>query len=471
MSDTRRTPTTSHPQKKQPYIVREIDSRMLRKNPNLSKGARMLWLTMLSMADAKTGELRHREHWYCGKEIDRRAEISDRTRQQQIKELVRVGLVRMERERTEGMLTDRLTGRKRWRSGVLGEVHYTVFKSPHKDWFSDTPEEKSPRKHWGSSKVQLSQPLESRNTPNKTKGRNHESPHKQRVSTTRKFYHAGRISATSTSELHHKAGVGVCDDPLIKRNSLLTSSSSSAKPDDDDSRTAIPEQVIPETPSARIQRFKESAFAKINSKHGNLFSETDIRESLDDFEIRAGSPPNSDNYFVTCFENEISDLEFKAFAKKDREQSLAGSLRNFGVDRALFENYCKVCEAVGYPIKIANDDEFRVVTELKKLRNAGQSPTAVLEQAIITSSYTLHAVENRSHDDLLKDGTNFGKLLWGGRYIVAGPVASVEKHLSYNTVQAMTGCSAEHMVEHLRAAGFWAEVYTRADCATEKTET
>jgi hypothetical protein len=38
-----------------PFIVREISAEMLRKNPQISKGARMLWLTMKSMADQRTG--------------------------------------------------------------------------------------------------------------------------------------------------------------------------------------------------------------------------------------------------------------------------------------------------------------------------------------------------------------------------------------------------------------------------------
>jgi hypothetical protein len=73
-----------------------------------------------------------------------------------------------------------------------------------------------------------------------------------------------------------------------------------------------------------------------------------------------------------------------------------------------------------------------------------------------------------THDDLLKDKINYGLLQWGGRYIVVRTGGDRREIISYNTAQAMTGCSAEHMAEHLRADGLWAEVYTRADDAAGK---
>jgi hypothetical protein len=111
------------------FIVREISADMLRKHPLLSKGARMLWLAMKAMADHRTGELRHRHHWFSGKEIDLRAEISPRQRKDLMKELVKAGLVQWERERVMRYLRDRATGhqRRRW---VLGRTHYSIPKVP-----------------------------------------------------------------------------------------------------------------------------------------------------------------------------------------------------------------------------------------------------------------------------------------------------------------------------------------------------
>jgi hypothetical protein len=126
-----------HERGKRPFIVREISAEMLRKHPHLSKGARMLWLTMKSMADHRTGELRHRSHWYTGKEIDMRAEISMRRRKDLMKELVDAGFVHWERERLTRYVKDRLTGHQRMRS-VLGRTRYSIVKHPHKQSIPST---------------------------------------------------------------------------------------------------------------------------------------------------------------------------------------------------------------------------------------------------------------------------------------------------------------------------------------------
>ena len=314
------TPTASHPQKKQPFIVREIDARMLRKHPEVSKGARMLWLTMLSMANAKTGELRHREHWYCGKEIDRRAEISDRTRQQQMKELVRFGLVRMEQERREGVLTDRLSGCKRWRKGVFGETHYTVFKSPHKDWFSYTAAQKSPHKHWPPTARKFSQPIESRNTPNKTESQNEKSPHKQRVSTARKFYRAGRISVTSTSVVHQREGVGVsgsvsggasldgapvgCASPSAVESDIGNGWENNAPSSSSVSGTAPEEKKdddLRDLPSRAELLLEKAKGILISQGHERDYVEVAL-DLLDERSFQLGKAPGSVAYYLKCFE-------------------------------------------------------------------------------------------------------------------------------------------------------------------------
>jgi hypothetical protein len=350
------TPTVSHRAKKRPFVVREIDSRMLRAHPELSKGARMLWLTMLSMANAKTGELRHREHWYCGKEIDRRAEISDRTRQQQIKELVRFGLVRMERERTEGMLTDRITGRKRWRSGVLGEVHYFVFKSPHKDWFSYTAAQKSPHKHWGSSTVQFPQPLESRNTPKKTKGQYRKSPHKQRSPTTRKFYHAGRISATSTSVLHQEGSVGVSESVAsgssldgstagralasavesdIPNGEEIDESSSSVSGKAPEEKNDDDSSISPDAPD-RIEQLLEKAKTILVSRgHERDYVEIAL-ELVEQRAVDWDKVPATVQYYLVGFETHLRSSEERNLVR-DRVEKQRARYAKFGIPLDLTE--------------------------------------------------------------------------------------------------------------------------------------
>ncbi len=233
-------PATNQTGKKPPFIVREIDSQMLRKHPQLSKGARMLWLTLLSMANAKTGEVRHRDHWYTGREIDLRAEVSDRTRKPLMKELAVAGLVRWERERIRRVVRDRLSGHMRLRC-VSGRTKYFVLKTPHKDWLFDAGKSKSPRKHWPSSKGKFPQPLESRNTPNKSEGQFEESPHKDWSSSKVKSLHGARISPASLSVPHQEAGLGVpnASSQVQESVSIKSSSSSSGAPpeksnDDDD---------------------------------------------------------------------------------------------------------------------------------------------------------------------------------------------------------------------------------------------
>jgi hypothetical protein len=566
-------PPARSPQKKQPFIVREIDARMLRKHPTLSKGARMLWLTMLSMANAKTGELRHREHWYCGKEIDRRAEISDRTRQQQMKELIMVGLVRMEQERREGVLTDSLTGHKRWRKGVFGETHYFVFKSPHKDWFSYTEDQKSPHKQRVSTARKYSQPLESRNTPNKTEGQYQKSPHKQRVSTARKFYRAGRISATSTSVLHQETGVGVSGsvaggssldgstvgrasasavdsdiaNPLEENGGYAAESSSSslsgkapAEKNDDDSAAGAA-TLSPEAPD-RIELLLEKAKAILVGKgHDHDFVEIALAR-VEQRAVDWGKAPATVQYYLTGFENALQSPEESQLVR-DLVEERKARYEKFGIPRDLTqlrltpeqqearrrfnelhngtpvqpksENSFSDVQQEPAPkiepipntpwpvssgtLTITRDEAAQLLFNAKHHRgeavertwNAVQRKLARFEnhtgefqseekrREFSGLLYRLHnkkqanAGRNQrrrelrkqrhaTHDDLLKDTNNYGKLQWGGRYIVVRTGGDRREIISHNAAQALTGCSTEHMAEHLRANGFWAEVYQPA---------
>src|ERR1700688_365936 len=94
--------------KSTPFIVREVRADMLRPHPEISKGARNLWTTMLGMANAKTGELCHRNHWYDGEDIQKRAEICHVLRKRYFQELVEAGFVQMDRVRVLRILGGRL---------------------------------------------------------------------------------------------------------------------------------------------------------------------------------------------------------------------------------------------------------------------------------------------------------------------------------------------------------------------------
>lgn len=64
----------------------------------------------------------------------------------------------------------------------------------------------------------------------------------------------------------------------------------------------------------------------------------------------------------------------------------------------------------------------------------------------------------KSHDELLKDETNYASLPWKHGYIVIR--ASQHKRiLTKGEVESMAGCSIEAAVEKIRAKGFWAEIY------------
>jgi hypothetical protein len=133
------------PKQRKPFVIRDVPVTMVQRNADISKGAQHLWMVMKSMADHRTGELRHRQHWFTGKEIDRRAGICDETRKKYMRELVALSLARMERVRVDRVLMDRLSGHRRRRT-VLGETRYTVAKSLLKHSGSSTAKKISPRK-------------------------------------------------------------------------------------------------------------------------------------------------------------------------------------------------------------------------------------------------------------------------------------------------------------------------------------
>ena len=138
--------TAAHqPKQRKPFVIRDVPVTMVQRNADISKGAQHLWMVTKSMADHRTGERRYRQHWFTGEEIDRRAGICDETRKKYMRELVALGLVRMERVRVDRVLTDRMSGHRRRRT-VLGETRYTVVKSLLKHGSSSTAKKITPRK-------------------------------------------------------------------------------------------------------------------------------------------------------------------------------------------------------------------------------------------------------------------------------------------------------------------------------------
>ena len=281
---------------KRAFVIRDVDSRMTRKYPGLSKGARNLWLPMLGMANAKTGELRHKTYWFRGKDIDRRAEISDRTRQKQMKELVRNGFVRTERERTEGVLTDELTGHKRWRKGVLGNVHFFVSKLPREDWLSSIEGPQPLRKHCTSTTRNFSQSLQSLAGEKEIHALPPKSRGKARCSTRRKVYPAGRISATNTSinHLHSECGVSSCGFRKEFNNSQSSSVSNEppVKSLDDDSTDHL----------NRIELLFEKAKAILAARgHDSDYVQLAL-DFIDQRSFDLGNTPASVAYYLASFD-------------------------------------------------------------------------------------------------------------------------------------------------------------------------
>jgi hypothetical protein len=108
----------SVPQK--PFVVRAAAT-MLKKNPQLSKHARQLFVTLLALADWTTGELKINGRWLKATVFDRAAEICRDVRMRAMRELTSLGLVTVKRARISRMIDGR-------RRSFLGEAQYTVHR-------------------------------------------------------------------------------------------------------------------------------------------------------------------------------------------------------------------------------------------------------------------------------------------------------------------------------------------------------
>jgi len=104
-------------------FICDIPARLLKRNTELSRGARSLYLTMRSLANGKTGELAIRGNPLDWRYISKQAEIGRNVWQRCLKELMAAGYVTREREIVEHYRD----GRKRL---VWGRAHYFAHRQP-----------------------------------------------------------------------------------------------------------------------------------------------------------------------------------------------------------------------------------------------------------------------------------------------------------------------------------------------------
>jgi hypothetical protein len=230
------------------------------------------------------------------------------------------------------------------------------------------------------------------------------------------------------------------------------------KPDDDD-ECVSPKAVVPETPEqpggvtsgtpeapSRIELLIEKAKTLlVNKGHERDYVEISL-ERIDQRSYESGKTPVNVAYFLTAFQNQENDQAEKALV-----WDLAAERR---ARRAKF----------GIPLDLTT---LRLTPEQEEARRSfNERPV----EKVVEDVRRL-VDESGSHDELLKDETHCGKLRWAGRYIVASAPTAVARFLTRDTVQALTGCSTEHMVENLRANGFWAEVYEPGGEASHVSDT
>lgn len=120
-------------QRKLPFIV-DAPAPMLKRNDQLSKNARNLYMTMGALADGRNGELKINGRWIPAKAIDSAAEMCRDVRMRCMRELRDAGLVTFDRERVPRIIGGRkrvVAGRSRY------VVHKTLVKAKPTDSFNE----------------------------------------------------------------------------------------------------------------------------------------------------------------------------------------------------------------------------------------------------------------------------------------------------------------------------------------------
>lgn len=275
---------------KKPFIV-DAPAPMLKRNEQLSKNARRLYLTMRALANGQTGELKINGKWLRAATIDSAAEMCRDVRMESMRELIALGLVTAYRERVLRFVGGRLRS-------VLGKVHYIVYRE------AITPEQ---------SDASVTNHAISGDAPRKIT----ENPNilQQSISSTVEEIDSQDLSNPPTTV--GLGSVGVCG----KLKKVGKSESSSSAPSrlatiDDDSNPCPDWDLIEST----IEKHKHEA--KTTLLLGG-WAEHIIDAALDYIEQRSdhsGSIPASANYFLAAFNAAIADPRDKKVITKHASQ-------------------------------------------------------------------------------------------------------------------------------------------------------
>ena len=128
------------------FHIRDVSSAVLK---SLTPNECNLWITLLRLADAKTGALCINGDWLTAERIQREAGIGRIYRRQGLRGLVAKGLVKIEQSHS----VQEIDGRKR---SVFKNVQYWVSKKPRQDWVSSARQSEKPHKQRVSSARQSS---------------------------------------------------------------------------------------------------------------------------------------------------------------------------------------------------------------------------------------------------------------------------------------------------------------------------
>jgi hypothetical protein len=214
-------------QAKMPFVVRETADWLLSRQDWISDGARHLYLTLRTLADHKTGELRiPGKNWIKLRTIEKKAGISHNTRKKYMRELIVLNAIRVDREYVDR----KIDGRE---LKVLGESQVTLLqlKNPH---LPTNP---------GNQKTESPPAAQVPPTDQSKK------PHEQAAGPTDQYPENGHLPTNSPtvqglvdqflSEQQHLGGpeppVGVADQNGLERAIPRRRQESPALKDDDDS--------------------------------------------------------------------------------------------------------------------------------------------------------------------------------------------------------------------------------------------
>jgi hypothetical protein len=272
-SEERANPA-SRQAKKKPFIV-DAPASMLKRNEQLSKGARHLYMTMRALADGKTGELKINGRWLRATAIESAAEIGRDARLRYMRELVAMGFVTRDFERVLRFIG----GRRRM---VRGRTQYKVHREASISNADDSTSQKPNVLGEAARKI-----VKNPNILLKS------------ISSTVEEIDSQEVSNPPTVPVADK--IGYCDVRSVKPGGDESSSpAKNADKNDDDSAP-----LHRNSP----KKHKEEAKARLLEEgHSPQF----VDAALDCIEERAGSDPNSANFYILSFRKLIENPRDKA---------------------------------------------------------------------------------------------------------------------------------------------------------------